>query len=188
MEWFCFPQGLFLVSSAAQPAPHVSSFVRFMSGVHSYGLCLTFYRQVAVSDVPDMATVDEISSTSSSQPGDAIDGLFRHMGSSEYGSFRAAAGSGRRLGEGSGEIGGQTGTRSRRRGRLWCPVCLCVLTHIPVLEGLMHWLRMFHWCLVRLEREAGGGSKRSRGPSALDAAVFQITLEVHFLFLSVISS
>lgn len=42
----------------------------------------------------------------------------------------------------------------------------------------MHWLRMFHWCLVRLEREAGGGSKRPPGPSELDAAVFQITLEV----------
>ncbi|CAM9472554.1 unnamed protein product, partial [Sphacelaria rigidula] len=121
VEWFCFPQGLFLVSSAGQPAPHVSSFVRFMSGVHSYGLCLTFYRQVEISEV------------------DA-----------------GIGGSGRRTGGGSGGIGGRRvrelgsggiGGSGRRRGKLWCPVCLCVLTHIPVLEGLMHWLRMFHWCL-----------------------------------------
>ncbi len=46
VEWFCFPQGLFLRSAAAQPAPHVSSFVRFTSGVRSYGLCLTFFREV----------------------------------------------------------------------------------------------------------------------------------------------
>lgn len=52
-----------------------------------------------------------------------------------------------------------------------------MLTHIPVLEGLMRWLRMFHWCLVQLERDAGGRGRRSR-PSELDAAVFQITLEV----------
>ncbi|CAN0514657.1 unnamed protein product, partial [Ectocarpus sp. 12 AP-2014] len=48
VEWFCFPQGLFLRSAASQPAPHVSSFVRFTSGVRSYGLCLTFYRPVDV--------------------------------------------------------------------------------------------------------------------------------------------
>lgn len=53
VEWFCFPNGLFLVSSAGQPAPHVSSFVRFTSGVRSYGLCLTFYRQVDTSEAMD---------------------------------------------------------------------------------------------------------------------------------------
>lgn len=65
----------------------------------------------------------------------------------------------------------------RRSEGLWCPLCLCVLTHIPVLDGLMNWLRMFHWCLVRLEREAGG-TRRGQTPSELDAAVFQLTLEV----------
>ena len=49
VEWFCFPQGLFLKSSVSQPTPHMSFFVRFTSGVRSYGICLTFYREVAVS-------------------------------------------------------------------------------------------------------------------------------------------
>lgn len=56
MEWFCFPQGLFLRSSASQPAPHVSSFVRFTSGVRSYGLCLTFYRRVDVLEETTLFT------------------------------------------------------------------------------------------------------------------------------------
>ena len=79
--------------------------------------------------------------------------------------------------DGSGRSDGR-GAAPRRKGRLWCPICLCVLTHIPVLEGLMHWLRMFHWCLVRLEKEAGGRKRVSRRPTELDAAVFQLTLEV----------
>lgn len=175
------------MSSAGQPAPHVSSFVRFMSGVHSYGLCLTFYRQVEISEVDALEQSSATSSVGSSSPSrDNLDGLFRPQGSM-YGSFRGIGGSGRRTGGGSGGIGGRRvrelgsggiGGSGRRRGKLWCPVCLCVLTHIPVLEGLMHWLRMFHWCLVRLEREAGAGNKRPPGPSELDAAVFQITLEV----------
>ncbi|CAM9758143.1 unnamed protein product, partial [Hapterophycus canaliculatus] len=56
VEWFCFPQGLFLRSSASQPAPHVSSFVRFTSGVRSYGLCLTFYRRVDVVEETTLFT------------------------------------------------------------------------------------------------------------------------------------
>ncbi len=80
---------------------------------------------------------------------------------------------------GGGGGGGKGGAQPpRRRGRLWCPICLCVLTHIPVLEGLMHWLRMFHWCMVQLEKESGGRRRISRRPTELDAAVFQITLEV----------
>lgn len=62
VEWFCFPQGLFLLSSASQPAPHVSSFVRFTSGVRSYGLCLTFYRQVDVSEEPHPFVTDAAAS------------------------------------------------------------------------------------------------------------------------------
>ena len=46
----------------------------------------------------------------------------------------------------------------------------------------MRWLRVFHWCLVRLERDAGRRGRSSR-PSELDAAVFQITLEVRWLVL-----
>lgn len=46
----------------------------------------------------------------------------------------------------------------------------------------MRWLRVFHWCLVRLERDAGGRGRGSR-PSQLDAAVFQITLEVRLGWL-----
>ena len=89
-------------------------------------------------------------------------------------------GAGGNGGESVGGSGSSNGGEAppRRKGRLWCPVCLCVLTHIPVLEGLMHWLRMFHWCLVRLEKESGGQKRVSRRPSELDAAVFQLTLEV----------
>eukprot|EP00903_Cladosiphon_okamuranus_P012628 g11814.t1 len=149
VEWFCFPQGLFLMSAASQPAPHVSSFVRFTSGVRSYGLCLTFYRQV------DVLEEEEEKSNL----------------------FVATGGKGGESADGSGRSGVRDGT-PRRKGRLWCPVCLCVLTHIPVLEGLMHWLRMFHWCLVRLEKESGGPKRLSRRPTELDAAVFQLTLEL----------
>ena len=66
----------------------------------------------------------------------------------------------------------------RRREKLWCPLCLCVLTHVPVLEGLMHWLRVFHWCLAGVEGENGGLGERGSRPTELDAAVFQLTLEV----------
>lgn len=52
VEWFCFPQGLFLQSAVSRPTPHMSSFVRFTSGVRSYGICLTFYREVSVSSRP----------------------------------------------------------------------------------------------------------------------------------------
>lgn len=103
------------------------------------------------------------------------------------------------VGSGAGDKGGESADGSgrgdargepppppppRRKGRLWCPVCLCVLTHIPVLEGLMHWLRMFHWCLVRLENDRESSRKELDGrvsrrrPTELDAAVFQLTLEV----------
>ena len=61
VEWFCFPQGLFLLSAASQPAPHVSSFVRFTSGVRSYGLCLTFYRQVDVLEESNPFVTDAAS-------------------------------------------------------------------------------------------------------------------------------
>lgn len=79
-----------------------------------------------------------------------------------------------------GEPGGirERRQRGRRRELLWCPLCLCILTHVPVLEGLMHWLRVFHWCLMGLEREGGVRGSRGSGPTALDAAVFQLTLEV----------
>ncbi|CAM9215574.1 unnamed protein product [Scytosiphon promiscuus] len=150
VEWFCFPQGLFLRSSASQPAPHVSSFVRFTSGVRSYGLCLTFYRRV---DVLKETTLFAATGSASRGWGES------DLGSSGGGSRRSAP-------------------RPRRQERLWCPICLCVLTHIPVLEGLMHWLRMFHWCLVRLEKDSGGRKRVSRQPTELDAAVFQLTLEV----------
>ncbi|CAM9789122.1 unnamed protein product, partial [Choristocarpus tenellus] len=113
VEWFCFPQGVYLVDSPTQPSPHVSSFVRFTAGVRSYGLCLTFYRPAGVrGEVNGM-------------PG------------------RGKVGSGERgRGEGGGGGGGGNGD-----GRLWCPVCLCALTHIPVLEGLVQWLKVFYWCL-----------------------------------------
>lgn len=168
MEWFCFPQGLFLLSAAAQPAPHVSSFVRFTSGVRSYGLCLTFYRQVGVLDEEKENEEQEEEEDEQEEEELSVSG----------------GGEGRGLGgRGSGRVlrRGGAGRRQQRQRRelLWCPVCLCVLTHIPVLEGLMHWLRMFHWCLVRLEREAVGGRRRlGAGPTELDAAVFQLTLEV----------
>eukprot|EP00752_Nemacystus_decipiens_P001367 g1356.t1 len=149
VEWFCFPQGLFLRSAASQPAPHVSSFVRFTSGVRSYGLCLTFYRQVGVLEESNPFVTDAASR--GGKEGESVDG--------------------------SGRSDGGDAPR-KRKGRLWCPVCLCVLTHIPVLEGLMHWLRMFHWCLVRLEKESGQRKRVSRRPTELDAAVFQLTLEV----------
>lgn len=90
----------------------------------------------------------------------------------------------RSLAEGSGKLAGQR--RPARSEGLWCPICLCVLTHVPVLEGLMDWLRMFHWCLVRLEGEAGG-IKRARAPSELDAAVFQLTLEVRRVVVCLVS-
>lgn len=49
----------------------------------------------------------------------------------------------------------------------------------------MHWLRMFHWCMVRLEKESGRRRRVSRRPTELDAAVFQITLEVSSSIYSV---
>lgn len=59
----------------------------------------------------------------------------------------------------------------------------------------MHWLRMFHWCLVRLEKEESAGGEdeklgvrrrqrqRRQRLTELDAAVFQLTLEVKFLLM-----
>ena len=41
----------------------------------------------------------------------------------------------------------------------------------------MHWLRRFHWCLVRLEKESSGRKRVLRRPTELDASVFQLALE-----------
>ncbi|CAM9452689.1 unnamed protein product, partial [Ectocarpus sp. 8 AP-2014] len=154
VEWFCFPQGLFLRSAASQPAPHVSSFVRFTAGVRSYGLCLTFYRPVDVLEETNPFVAE-----SAPRGNEAGEG-------------------GGQSADGTGGGGKHPSPPGQRRRRLWCPICLCVLTHIPVLEGLMHWLRMFHWYMVRQEKGSRGKRRSRRRPTELDAAVFQLTLEV----------
>ncbi|CAM9277809.1 unnamed protein product, partial [Discosporangium mesarthrocarpum] len=133
VEWFCFPQGVFLVDSPTQPSPHVSSFVRFTAGVRSYGICLTFYRRVGVRG--------------------EVDGLPGWGEEGEEGGDEGPLGKGADEGRGGGGGAGD--------GRLWCPICLCVLTHIPVLEGLLQWLKLFYWCL------------RPKGVLQLFAAVLQ---------------
>ncbi|CAM9530596.1 unnamed protein product [Chrysoparadoxa australica] len=126
VEWFCFPQGLYITAHKSAPTPRVGSFIRFSSGIRSYGLCLTFYKPVETCQGNKFAD----------------------------------------------EVAPQAGT-----SQLWVPVCLCVLTHIPVLDSLVDWLKGFYTCMVELEQQRRD-DPRSHPPPLLDAAVFQLALEV----------
>jgi hypothetical protein len=149
VEWFCFPQGLRMKCCPKRPPAFLSSFVRFNGGVRSYGLCLNMYRRAFLAS--GKGGIDL--SLSQTLPDDFVS-------MAELTAMGAVA-------------------EDEPRQRFWVPLCVCLLTHIPVVQSLVAWLRDFHAAFDAIEvarKGKAGGMQRSS--LALEAAVFQLTMEV----------
>ncbi len=150
-DWFCFPDGLYLRASDDRPPPSLSSFVKCCSGVKSYGLSLTLYFPANIN----------------------VDALLALQPENEEGD-QAALHNKNDLRQWLRSPAGCKGVFP-----LWVPVCVCLVSHIPVIHSLMDWLRGFQSCLESIEIEREKMSSRSaRGTALVDshlqAAIFQL--------------
>ncbi len=152
-DWFCFPNGLYLVASDDRPPPSLSSFVKCCNGVKSYGLSLTMYFPASIN----------------------VDALLALQQENEEGGDRAASHNDNGLHQWLRSPAGCNGVFP-----LWVPVCVCLVCHIPVIHALMDWLRGFQSYLesIEIEREKIS-SCSTRGTSMVDnhhlqAAIFQL--------------
>jgi trimeric autotransporter adhesin len=205
VEWFCFPGGLRLRASVRRPQPRLGAFVRFINGVRSYGLCLTYYRRATVV-APSTSTAASTAAAAAGDAGGSAAGEHTSATNSSSSSSSTAA---------AAEAGGQSSQEAaaaassttaaaaaaaataatsakQHEAVLWVPVCLCVLTHLPILEELTPWLKAFHHCMETAHHSSssssGSSSSSSSGAAAaaaaakaqllLHAAVFQLTVEV----------
>lgn len=155
VDWFCFPGGLFLEASITRPPPRTSFFVTD-SGVRSYGLCLTYYHQC--KNKFDRKKADLPSDNAGDSPATSSE-----QTTSRVGKPRALDQ------DNSGDKEGSSIS-------VWVPVCLCVITHLPLTLSLMPWLTTFYLCVER-DRKSGGGMLSDNTKRKLATAVFQITVE-----------
>ncbi len=124
-EWFCFPDGIHLRASDDRPHSSLSSFIKCCSGVKSYGLLLTMY-------FPANFNIDALEAllrSSNDEDGDRTShiksSLLQHLSQSHAGCKDAFP--------------------------LWIPVCVCLISRVPVIHALMDWLRGFQLCLESIE-------------------------------------
>ncbi len=169
-DWFCFPDGLYLKASDDRPHPSLSSFIRCSSGVKSYGLSLTMYFPAKINVHALLALLLE------NEKGDQVfhDKIALHRWS-------------------------QTPAGCKCVSTLWIPVCVCLVSRVPVIHSLMDWLRGFQSCLESIERKEMS-PRSSRGAALVDshdlqAAIFQlvgysscIRTVIIFLFMSSLST
>ncbi len=148
-DWFCFPDGLYLKASDDRPHPSLSSFIKCSNGVKSYGLSLTIYFPAKISVHDLFALLLE------NEKGDQV----LHDTIALYRCSHIPA--------------GYKGVPT-----LWVPVCVCLISRVPVIHSLMDWLRGFQSCLESIERKEKS-SRSPRGTALIDsnelqAAIFQL--------------
>ncbi len=169
-DWFCFPDGLYLKVSDERPPPTLSSFIRCCDGVKSYGLALTVYFQAKISL---HALLDLLLETEK----EGGKGLHHTIDLEQW---------------------SQTHAESDGALALWVPVCVCLVSRVPVIHSLMEWLGGFQSCLESIERKVISPSRSPGGTSLVDnhllqAAIFQLVgcrgrfVRTVFSFLSVLS-
>jgi len=108
VEWFCFPDGLWLEKTANQPSPRIRSFAMHAGEMHLFAISLHFWEPVERIET---------------EPSE----------------------------------------------RIWIPLCICLLTRMPILDSLKLWLHKAHQFI-----QSSTGFKNS---SSFEEYVIQLTLE-----------
>ena len=171
-QFFCFPSGMKLSYGPHPPKPEplAYTFVIKHSGVASYGICLHFHRKwIRLSQ-------DALSTSSV--------GLLGVLGGTidERSPATTSAASGSSSASLAESVGGVDSPNAPQAGTVWAPVCLCLLTRVPVVQALLQWLVQAYDNIDKLlPRDydslllAAGGAHLT---GLLRSHVVQLTLEI----------